>query len=328
MEENSPNQGTSKPAIRFKCTFCGQQIRVSSIHAGKKAKCPKCKNIVIIPQSAQPHPSQEDEPIRLKRDSDFLDQTPRSSHPPAAEILTEDQQIQMLRDAAGFSSLEPLYPANIQGLIFLGIVILIPLFFRILALLLGIFAIFLLFPGLIIGPVIGAYTYWYFAQCVRESALGNIRAPDIIAETPGVWELIGRLLQIFACLAVCAAPLAAYYGYTRRIDLTFWILAGGGAFIYPMTLLGVLMFDSIAGLNPIIIIPSILTNFFPYCGLVILIGAVLFLLVQTQKLLQPGLLGFLLYPLLRILELYMAMIAAHLLGRFYFRYKEKLNWEV
>ena len=39
--------------IRFQCQNCGQKISVSQVHAGKKGKCPKCQNIVIIPEQKQ-----------------------------------------------------------------------------------------------------------------------------------------------------------------------------------------------------------------------------------------------------------------------------------
>jgi DNA-directed RNA polymerase subunit RPC12/RpoP len=35
--------------IKFHCESCGQSISVPQIHAGKKGKCPKCKNIVVVP---------------------------------------------------------------------------------------------------------------------------------------------------------------------------------------------------------------------------------------------------------------------------------------
>jgi hypothetical protein len=38
--------------------------------------------------------------------------------------------------------------------------------------------------------------------------------------------------------------------------------------------------------------------------------------------------GMLSYPLLQVLALHLTMVAAHLLGRFYFKYQDKLNWEV
>jgi phage FluMu protein Com len=341
MEQNPPNQKPSESVIRFDCTFCGQKIRVPCIYAGKKAKCPKCKNVVIIPQSTPPHPSQEDKPIRLKSDSDFLAQTPRQSHPPKDDTtLNDEQQFQMLRDAAGLPPLEPppppkrkfpalidifLYPANAQGVIFLAIAVLVPILIRLIALFLCIFG--LLFS--LLNVVIGMYIYWFLAQCVRDSAAGNLRAPETMAQTPGIWELLWQIFELIACFALCAAPAAVYFGYTRRIDLPFWLVVGCGAFIYPMTLLAVIMFDSINGLNPLIIILSIFSTFFQYCGLVVLISAIIFLYVQTVRTIPPNLLlRMVLSPLIQAVELYLAMVAAHLLGRFYFRYQEKLNWEV
>ena len=38
--------------IKFYCE-CGQKISVDDVHAGKKGRCPKCKTIVLIPQSSK-----------------------------------------------------------------------------------------------------------------------------------------------------------------------------------------------------------------------------------------------------------------------------------
>ena len=153
--------------------------------------------------------------------------------------------------------------------------------------------------------------------------------PETVAETPGIWELLWQLLELVACLAVCAAPALVYFLYTHKIGSLFWWLAGCGAFIYPMALLAVIMFDSINGLNPLIIISSIFSTFFQYCGLVVLISTIIFLYVQTTRLLPHSFfLRMVLSPLFQVVELYLAMIAAHLLGRFYFKYQQKLNWDV
>ena len=37
--------------IKFCCSHCGQEINVPEIHTGKKGKCPKCKNMVVIPEA-------------------------------------------------------------------------------------------------------------------------------------------------------------------------------------------------------------------------------------------------------------------------------------
>jgi hypothetical protein len=96
-----------------------------------------------------------------------------------------------------------------------------------------------------------------------------------------------------------------------------------------MALLAVIMFNSTSGLNPLIIISSIFSTFFQYCGLVALIVAIIFLYVQTIKFLPLNpYIRMALSPLVQAVEFYLAMVAAHLLGRFYFKYQGKLNWEV
>jgi hypothetical protein len=342
VEENTPNPKPSESVIRFNCDFCGKHIRVPSIHAGKKGKCPQCKSIVIIPSLASSSPP-ENTPIDSKPDLDMLLQPGLPRERTAAD-QPEDQQYELLREGAGLPSLQPLpplkrnypwlidiflYPANIYGLIFLAIVILIPLLIFIAGRCLGVFAVIILVPAAIINAVTGMYTYWFIAQCVRDSAAGGLRVPDTMAETPGLGELLWQVLELVACFAVYAAPAFVYWRYTNRTDSIFWWLAGCGVFIYPMSLLSAIMFDSINGLNPIVIIPSIFSSFFQYCGLVILIGTIVLLYVQTTKLLPDNFfLRIALYPLVKGVELYLAMIAAHLLGRFYFKYQQKLNWDV
>jgi len=90
-----------------------------------------------------------------------------------------------------------------------------------------------------------------------------------------------------------------------------------------MALLAVTMFDSVYGLNPLILLGSMLSTFPPYLGLVLALGALLFLIVKTnQALAGDPLLGY----AFGFAEYYLALVAAHLVGRFYWRYEEKLNW--
>jgi hypothetical protein len=167
------------------------------------------------------------------------------------------------------------------------------------------------------------------AECICDSAAGNLRVPNMAGDTPGFAEMGLHLIRIFFCLSVYLIPAYLYHKYTHRFDSAFWVIAGCGIFLYPMALLGVLMFDSINGLNPLVIIPSIFSAFFQYCGLIVLIGAIIFSYLQAVKLLPDDFfLRLVLFPLVRTVALYLAMVAAHLLGRFYFRYQEKLNWDV
>ena len=85
------------------------------------------------------------------------------------------------------------------------------------------------------------------------------------------------------------------------------------------------MFDSIAGLNPRLIYKSISNTFWQYFGLVLLfIAAILVIVVLGQKV--KG--SVHLVILARCAAFYLLFVGAHLLGRFYWKYQEKLKWEV
>jgi hypothetical protein len=180
------------------------------------------------------------------------------------------------------------------------------------------------------------YIYWYFCECIRDSAMGNIRAPETVAETPGVGDLFSQTYKTFGCLAVFLLPCIIYYLFTYQTNSIFWVLLGLGIFTFPMGLLAVIMFDSFSGLNPILIIGSIFSAFIPYCGLVLFLGAIVLLvrlIIPALALItaMDGFLGFVGLLLLYgagVVNFYLLMIIGHLLGRFYFRYEKKLKWEV
>ncbi|MHC4104188.1 MAG: hypothetical protein ACYSR9_04555, partial [Planctomycetota bacterium] len=114
-------------------------------------------------------------------------------------------------------------------------------------------------------------------------------------------------------------------------DIIFWVILSCSVFLFPMTLLAVVMFDSARAFNPILIIGSICSTFFQYCGLVLLfcvlcVPIAITRRVVTERMMLPG---FQIFPyIIRLISIYLLMVGAHLLGRFYWRYNEKLYWEV
>ena len=190
--------------------------------------------------------------------------------------------------------------------------------------------------GVIIGILFGMYLYWYLCQCIRDSALGGIRAPETIGETPGLWELFVQSLKPIGCLACFVLPAVAYFVYTRRIDPVFWALLALGIFLFPMGLLSVIMFDSFAGLNPVLVIGSVASTVLPYIGLLLLVAVLVISIRFVVPLATPFIAGgnpllsiglFILYAS-GVADFYLMMVLAHLLGRFYWKYQDKLNWEV
>jgi hypothetical protein len=217
------------------------------------------------------------------------------------------------------------YPINGAGLTQLAIFLGIPFLIGVLTMAAGPFGIFIGIPGIVIMLVIDAYMAWYVCECIRDSGNGGVRAPDVIASSPDLWEVVAQLLQIFACYAFFLAPMVFYYSYTKRLDGVFWALGGYAGFFFPMGLLAVTMFDSISGLNPILFIGSILRVFLSYCilvsALVATTGLIWWLSVSMQAM---GLRTI----LIRITATYLILVAAHLLGRFYYWKANKLNWDV
>jgi len=218
-----------------------------------------------------------------------------------------------------------LYPLNKAGLLTLAVVIVIPLLIHLVGGLLGPIGVIVLLPGTVVNTVIGAYYVWYVGQCVTDSALGGVRAPETIAQTPDLWDMIGQLYRIFACIVVAVLPVMFYRLIAQRTDVVYWSLLAFAAAIFPMALLAVTMFDSIVGLHPALLIGSALSTFLPYLGLVLVLGSAVFLLANVPDALFE-------YPLFGVAfgigGRYLILIGAHLLGRFYWRYQEKLNWDV
>lgn len=170
-----------------------------------------------------------------------------------------------------------------------------------------------------------AYLFWYLAECVRQSAEGEIRAPSAIASSEQPWDMFLQMFRTFVCVLLAAVPAGAYFVYTRQADATFWLILGAGVLFLPMALLAVTMFDSLGGLNPLLIIGSMISTFFPYLGLVTAWYIVAALVVGLWIYLGQSRM-FLVVLLLVWATAYLFMVNAHLLGRFYYRNQEKLNW--
>ncbi|HUT28660.1 MAG TPA: hypothetical protein VMX13_02625 [Sedimentisphaerales bacterium] len=254
-----------------------------------------------------------------------------------------------------------LYPANLAALTVLGMVIGIPLLFHGFVWILGIFTqvfppmlVFLVLfavVGLIVRIVLYLYLYWYLCECIRDSAQAGLRAPETMALTPGVGDMFFQLLKILACLVLFwgpvvawafrtfpmamaavfySGPLAPVFSSALAANLMITVLLLAYAiFFFPMALLAVVMFDSLSGLNPVVILRSILSTFLQYCGLVLVFCALsafvagLKLFVMRYCPLPMQITALLLY----CLGAYLWVVKAHILGRFYWNNRQILDWE-
>ena len=335
--------------IKFHCENCGRKFCVPQIHAGKKGKCPKCKNTIVVPKiqttnSVTEQSNSEDTKTSSKSsayDLAFLAMPPRDKIqdlPPTPSGISKKatEYNQELEEEPPEDTNSPaerklpwfidifLYPTSTAGLITLGIIILIPLLINLAVGLLGPFGLFVLVPGFFINIVISLYFLWYVAECIRDSAEGGIRAPETMANAPGLSELLWQWLRLLLCLLLFAGPMGYYFNKTNRTDTIFWSLLAYAVFFLPMGLLAVTLFDSIRGLNPLLLLGSIFSTFFTYCGLILILGAVATTFIALPRMLSGEWAAF----ISGYLVLYILLVVAHLLGRFYWRYQEKLNWNL
>lgn len=347
--------------ITFHCQSCDRKINVPKTYAGKEAQCPNCKDRFIIPTTdfdispaTQSHP---DQPAETTGALTFLDvpQEYKTLNQPSArsqkfQELNEPERKSEAVSPAREDALVTqrrlpwpidifLYPTSFTGLKILTIIIFIPLFIGfILRWIRGLSVLALYVPVLMVGFIVEMfiylYSYWYFCECIRDSAFGGVRAPETFGNTPRLGDLLRQLFRTIACFIVISAPTAFYYGGAQQMNAIFWVLLAIGLFVFPMAVLAVIILDSLAGLNPVLLIGSIFSVLLKYCGLVLLatavvLAAIFFSKIQETEEIQHNwarsmFWGTLFYGI----WLYAVFVVAHLFGRFYWRHQEKLNWEV
>lgn len=345
--------------IEFHCKNCGQRFNVPKTRAGKMAKCPKCNSRVSTPEAQATAVTDQGirgdmEPVSkaVLYDLTLLDvsQQIKIQSQPGEQPVPDETPYEQLRRLQGTritheSDQIPqrrlpwmidifLYPIAKPGLIMLGLIIAVSLLLKTLRRTIPwaafafppliIVAVPVVIVACLIAAILWLYFCWYFCECVRDSAAGQLRAPETIDKIPGLSDMLWQLLRTVVCLAVFLGPVLIRFRHNRMTDMVFWALLGYGMFLFPIGLLAVVMFDSLRGLNPVLLIGSIFSAFFQYCALALFIGIGVFILLSLPITKEALILRF----ILRCVCIYLALVTAHLLGRFYWRYQEKLNWEV
>ena len=229
------------------------------------------------------------------------------------------------------------YPANRPGLGALGVMVGVPL--GLIGLCLGSYAlmsgvpilIFIMVPMLMgtAGVILFMLLYynWYLCACVRDSAGGGLRAPETLGQTPDAMELFGHLFQVGVCVGLF---LGLYSSVTYGVSwgpIVYPLFCGVLVFCFPLCLLSVITMESLGGLNPLLLLRNLVRVFLPYCGLVTLLsvlhGSALWgmgLLRADHSWSVPGALG------VAAVEAYLLLVSAHLLGRFSWKNRDRLDW--
>ena len=271
--------------------------------------------------------------LRRFTDEDLLAEIPEEEDPLYPDILKPRENASVPKRPTPWFIDIFLYPLNRTGVINLAVTFGVPLILILLTLgcinmakvapLLIFVAVPLAMGSLIATLLMCLYFGWYVTECVRSSGEGNVRAPDTIGQTPGMFELFALCFQVILCGMVFLGMSWSAQASFMRPGWPQQTLDAALAFLLPMTLLSIIFLDSIRGLNPLLNLKLIAFTFLPYCGVTIpLILAHKALFWACLRLPDPiGLIT------LALCEVYGAMVSAHVLGRFAWKQQHKLIWE-
>ncbi len=365
VPENSPTPKSSS-TIKFKCPHCSQKIGVKAESAGKRVRCAKCKQPLTIPTpqdvtaaTVQQSPKKDlsstnndigpedlfeaqnpfHDLLAAEEEAPALKLAPIKDPPVPAESVYEespfaetstyqDEKEEGKRTLPWFIDML-LYPVSLGGLVNVGIYILGQTF-----------APLFCCMGWVVQLVLTIFIHWYFCECVRDSADGGLRAPDTVGRQDSLIEMFLQMVRIsLGVLIYLYSSVMLYRGFLFLSDsepnpiIIATTLALGG-FLFPMAMLGVSILESIEGLNPILIIRSVACAFLPYCGLVLLFYGLIvayFLLIAGASLTSMSLGGpiasiITMIILRRVMFFWALLVSAHILGRFYWRYEERMGW--
>lgn len=183
--------------------------------------------------------------------------------------------------------------------------------------------------GLLVKGAVALSSFWYLTVCIRASAEGQIKAPNVFeySQDDSLFDWLRQFFLIAVTVSLCIAPAFVVRHYLQINDAVFWTILGTGLFLLPMSLLAMVIFDTIRALNPILIIASIFSTFFSY-AVVVLLFFVPVMLFFGLSMLKDGSVNLILLLLMRAVGLYLLMMDTYLLGRFFYYNEEKLRWDV
>ena len=178
-----------------------------------------------------------------------------------------------------------------------------------------------------IALIIELSKYRYLGMCIHESALGERRAPDLLAlgdEEQGWFALAGEAVLILLGVVICLGPAVGFALLKHDTGARFWLSLVVGLFFLPMVMLSIVMFESFSGLNPFRMVFGIAKTFVSYCVtamvLAVPVGALILIRLSASKA------GPLIAFFADAAVLYMLLVACHILGRYYHRNEDRLDW--
>jgi len=219
-----------------------------------------------------------------------------------------------------------LYPFSLTGTITLVAMIGLPILLGLLGTFGPLRLLLRSWPSLMFNGVVGLYIGWYLAECVYDSAKGGTRAPQALGTAGDIYDTWSRVSYLAAVYILYGLPAALYWMIAQRFDAVFWALAAWAIVFLPMGLLAMVVNDSVSALNPLFLLDSIRRVFVPYVGLLVLLVAMAGLCWLLPTVLSQGIPPMWFALLALIVSAYSLFLFAHVLGRFYWRHRDQLDW--
>jgi hypothetical protein len=183
----------------------------------------------------------------------------------------------------------------------------------------------------LVGLLITGYLFSYAKRIVAASANGEAAPPDWPDFTNWVDDILVPYFHLIALVALTFGPAWVIAVFLPATTPYYWALViattVAGAFLAPMGMLALAMFDTVTALNPMTLIWSIQRIPWHYLVAAIafesVIGAYVFCEAFVGKVVPIPFLGSLVAG---CLNLYLLAVAMRILGLLYWSKKEELGW--
>jgi hypothetical protein len=329
--------------IHFTCAKCGKSFTAINDYAGKKGRCINCKSEIFVPLLENAPPPELKQPkiindVPQQVENNFYEKSRR-----------QDEQDDSLKRKYPWLIDIFFYPFTKSGLTMILVLAAVPLALMLISYVLGIIPVFGIFISFIAGliiSIINLYVYIYLCQCIQDSAGGHVRHSVSISEQAELGEAFLMMLRLMSCLILFSLPsfvrlyyfneadnlldFLFYFGEYRTPDKIFYYLLGFGAALFPMGLLSVVLHESFSGLNPIRICKSILNTHVFYIFVILFfwggIATIIFIRLFIIKICTNEILLITAIAIFRFFKIYLLMIVAHIMGRFYYKNSHRLDW--
>lgn len=303
----------NKP-VQFKCRMCDKVIEADESKRGAIVECTGCGSFAEVPLGEKI----PEEPEVYESDEENSGEEEEREYY-AYRKTTDINRV----EAAGKRKLPWLidiflYPISASGLINLGMFFLGPVILKILSI--ALFPLAIIF--VIMRIILAFYFCWYIAECVRDSAEGGTRAPSVLtSDGDDLGGLFSAWVNLIMCYLVCFGPAFFYRLYTDQQDSIYWGLMGYSALSFPLLFLSVLIIDSVSAWNPFMLIFSFIKLLPQY----LIASAVLFGVIGCFHV-MPSVDNPVLSIFSNLIMTYVMFTGAHLLGRFYWLNRARLDW--